>query len=325
MKWVTYDDVLTARERIRDWIYTTPLEEATHLNAGGRRYFFKLECQQRLKSFKVRGAFARMTLLTPEEKARGVATVSSGNHGAAVSYAAAKLGIENAVIFVPEITPDTKVSRIRSLGGSVFLAGRNYDEAHAAGMRYIEEHGLTYIDPYDVDPVVYAGQGTIGLEILEQNPDIDTILVPIGGGGISTGIAVAAKAVKPGIRVIGVQTAACPAMIRSQEEGVCYGEYPITGESICESLTGGVGKLAFEMQKEVIDGYVTVEEATVRKAVAFMIAEEKTVAEGGSSTVTAAVMEHAEEIGGKNVALVVSGGNIQGELIRTLLNEYYAR
>lgn len=276
---------------------------------------------QRAKSFKIRGAMNKMLTLTEEEKQRGVATISSGNHGSSVSYAASLLGIENAKVIVPETTPKSKVDKIRYFGADVMLMGSNYDEAHALGMKFIDEKGMTYIDAYYDDPKIYEGQGTIAIEILEQNPGIDTIVVPIGGGGLITGIAVAAKALKPGIRVIGVQTEACPAMIKAIEDKVFYEEYPVTGDTVCESLVGGVGKLSYELLPQFIDDIIEVKEKTIREAVRFMIKDEKIIAEGGSCTTVAAVIDFRERVGGKNIALVISGGNIDGDLMVKLMNE----
>ncbi|MGN0713786.1 MAG: threonine/serine dehydratase [Anaerovoracaceae bacterium] len=313
-------EVLDAYERIKPYIYRTPLEESLYLGKDGRRYFFKLECAQTVKSFKLRGALSKMTTLTEEERRRGVATISSGNHGASVSYAAQLLGIENAVVIVPETTPKAKVDKIRFYGAQAMLLGQNYDEAHRLGMAYIEEHGMTYIDAYYDDPKIYGGQGTIALEILEQNPQIDTIVVPIGGGGLSTGIAVYAKSVRPDIRVVGVQTEVCPAMIRAFADDVFYEEYPVTGDTVCDALVGGVGKLAFEILRDYIDDIIEVKEATIRKAVKYMIKEEKYIVEGASAATVAAVMDNRDRVGGQNVALVMSGGNIDGDLMVQLLN-----
>lgn len=313
-------EVLDAYERIKPYIYRTPLEESLYLGKDGRRYFFKLECAQTVKSFKLRGALSKMTTLTEEERRRGVATISSGNHGASVSYAAQLLGIENAVVIVPETTPKAKVDKIRFYGAQAMLLGQNYDEAHRLGMAYIEEHGMTYIDAYYDDPKIYGGQGTIALEILEQNPQIDTIVVPIGGGGLSTGIAVYAKSVRPDIRVVGVQTEVCPAMIRAFADDVFYEEYPVTGDTVCDALVGGVGKLAFEILRDYIDDIIEVKEASIRKAVKYMIKEEKYIVEGASAATVAAVMDNRDRVGGQNVALVMSGGNIDGDLMVQLLN-----
>ena len=305
----TVQEVFEAYNRIKPYLPDTPLAESVHLGDGERRYFFKLENLQPVKSFKVRGALNKMLTLTDEEKARGVATVSSGNHGTSVAYAARMLGIEKAD------------KMIKFFGGNVMRMGFDYDSAHKEGMKYIEEKGMTYIDAYYDDFKIYGGQGTIACEILRQNPDIDTIVIPVGGGGLSTGIAVAAKAIKPEVRIIGVQTEACPAFIKAFEDNVLYEEYPITGDTICDATVGGCGKLAYEMLPEVMDDIIEIKESTVRKAVKFMIKEERFIAEGGSCLTIAAVMDHRERIGGKNIALVISGGNIDGDLMVELLNE----
>lgn len=316
-----FDEVKKAYERIKPYVRKTPLEESFYLGDENRKYFFKLESMQRAKSFKIRGAMNKMLTLTEEEKERGIGTISSGNHGSSVSYAASMLGIKNAKVIVPETTPKSKIDKIKYFGSEAMLMGQNYDEAHALGMKYIEEHGMTYIDAYYDDPKIYGGQGTIAIEILEQNPEIDTILVPIGGGALSSSIAVAAKAIKPEVRVIGVTTEACPAMLASMNEKTCYEEYPITGDTVCDSLVGGIGKLAYELYPDYVDDIIEVKESTIRKAVRFMMMDEKIIAEGGSCTTVAAVMDYAERIGGKNIALVISGGNIDGQLMAELLNE----
>lgn len=313
-----YNEVKNAYERIKDHVRKTPLEQSFYLGDGEREYFFKLESFQKVKSFKIRGALNKMMTLTPEEIQRGVATISSGNHGSSVSYAASLLGIKNAKVIVPETTPQSKVDKIKYFGSEVMLMGKNYDEAHALGMKYIEEHGMTYIDAYYDDPKIYGGQGTIAIEILEQNPDIDTIVVPIGGGGLITGIAVAAKALKPDIRIVGVQTEACPAMIKSYEDGVFYEEYPCE-DSLCDSLIGGIGALSYEMAKDYVDDFIAVSEETIAKAVSFMAREEKYIVEAGSCTTVAAVMDFRERIGGRNIALVLSGGNIDGAVLYDLM------
>lgn len=317
----TAQEVYDAYERIKKYIYKTPLEESLYLGTDEQKYFFKLESTQTVKSFKIRGALNKMSTLTEEERQRGVATISSGNHGASVSYAAKLLGIKNAKVIVPETTPQAKVDKIKYYGADVMLMGSGYDEAHAMGMSYIEENGMTYIDAYYDDPKIYGGQGTIAIEILDQNPGIDTIVVPIGGGGLITGIAVAAKAIKPDIRIIGVQTEACPAMIRAYEDNVFYEEYPTTGDTVCDALVGGVGKLSYDILKDYADDLIEVKEATIKKAVKHMIKEEKFIVEGASATTVAAVMDYRERIGGKNIALVMSGGNIDGDLMVKLLNQ----
>ncbi len=313
-----YEDVKKAYQRISPYIRKTPLEPSYYLCGAGREYLFKLESFQRAKSFKIRGALNKMMTLTEEERQRGVVAISSGNHGSSVSYAASLLGIGNARIIVPETTPKSKVDKIRYFGAEVLQMGQNYDEAHAMGMAYVKENGMTHIDAYYDDPKIYAGQGTIAIEILEQDPQVDTIVVPIGGGALITGIAVAAKAIKPQIRVIGVQTEACPAMIKAYEDEVFYEEYPC-GDSLCDSLIGGIGALSYEMARDYVDDFIAVSEETIGKAVSFMAREEKFIVEAGSCTTVAAVMDHRERIGGERIALVLSGGNIDGDVLYELM------
>ena len=322
MNQFTASDVVDAYARIASLVYQTPLEESVYLGDDNRKYYFKLECQQKkVKAFKLRGALNKMATLTEEEKRKGVATISSGNHGAAVSYGASLMNIEKAVIVVPENCPQSKVDKIKKYGGQVVKLGQNYDEAQHLGLQYIKDQEMTYVDSYDKDPLVYAGQGTTGLEILKQNPKIDTIVAPVGGGSLITGTAVIAKSINPDIRIIGVQTEACPAMIRSIEDHSCYGEYPILKESICDCLVGGVGELAYAMLPQYLSGMISVSEESIRRAAKHMMTKEKIIVEGGSATVAAAVMEHSEEVGGKNVALIMSGGNIDEDLMISLLCE----
>lgn len=299
----------------------TPLEESFYLGDGDRRYFFKLESLQRAKSFKIRGSLNKMLTLTEEEKRCGVAAISSGNHGSAVSYAASILGIKNVVVIVPQTTPPSKIDKIKYFGADVMLLGDTFDEAHSLGMKYISEHGLTYIDAYYNDPEIYGGQGTVAIEMLEQNKDMDTIVVPVGGGGLITGIAVAAKHINPSIRIIGVQTEACPAMIKAYEDNVFYEEYP-SEESLCDALLGGVGKRSYELAKYYVDDFIAVSENSIARAVSFMAKEEKYIVEAGSATAVAAIMDYRDRVGGMNVGIVVSGGNIDVDVLTGILSRY---
>lgn len=316
---VTYQDVLAARERIAGRVWTTPLDISMDLGQNGTAVFLKLECQQKLHAFKIRGALSKISSLTLAEKARGVLTVSSGNHGAGVALASYLEGVKKALVYVPESTPKAKTDKITFYGAQVIRAGKDYDACHAIAMKALEKEGLTFIDPCS-DREVIAGQGTIALEILEQQPTIDTIVVPIGGGGIITGIAVAAKAVKPGIRIIGVQTAACPAMAASLRDGVCYEEYPI-GESVCDALVGGVGRIGYEMAPQCIDEVLIVEEPEIRAAAARLMTREKVVAECAGAVGPAAVRKYWEKFCGHHVAVVVTGGNMDPALMARLLRE----
>lgn len=314
-----YNEVKAAYDRIKKYIPDTPLEKSFYLGDEEHEYFFKLESMQKVKSFKIRGALNKMLTLTDEEKERGVATISSGNHGSSVSLAASMLGIKNAVVVVPENAPASKVEKIKYYGAEVMQKGSGYDEAAAFGHKMIDESGMTFIDAYYDDPKIYGGQGTIAIEILNQDPEIDTIVVPIGGGGMITGIAVAAKAIKPDIRIIGVQTEACPAMIRALEDKVFYEEYPTTGDTVCDALVGGVGKLSYEILEDYVDDIIEVKESSIREAIKHMILNEKYVVEGACATTVAAVRDYPERVGGKKIALVMSGGNIDAETIMDVL------
>lgn len=318
-----YADVDAAEARIRPYLAPTPLVQSYYLGGplsgfdDGRQYFFKLESMQRAKSFKIRGALNKMLSLTDEERARGVGTISSGNHGSSVAYAGQMLGIDAHVI-VPKTAPQSKIDKIRYFGGTVLLMGDNYDEAHAEGMSYIAEHGLTYVDAYYDDPFVYAGQGTIAIELFDQMPEIDTIVIPIGGGGLATGIAMWAKHAKSSVRIIGVQTEACPAMLASWQDGRFYSEYPI-GKTRCDATVGGVGALSYMLLRDLMDDLIVISEDDAANACAFLARQEKLIGEVASCMTVAAVRAHRERVGGTNVALVISGGNIDGEMLDEVL------
>lgn len=316
---ITYDRVVAARKRIEKGIYYTPLEHSMYLSDTHRQVHLKLEAQQKLKSFKIRGALSKMMNLRDEERQRGVITVSSGNHGSGVSYAGAILKNVNTTVVVPESTPRSKVEKIRYYGATVIQKGENFDGANSYAKKLIEEKGLTYIDACSDEDVI-AGQGTMGLEILESNEKIDTILVPIGGGGMITGISIAAKAIKPEINVIGVQTRACPAMVASMNEGVFYEEYP-TEPSICDALVGGVGRIPYEWSESAIDDIVVVSEKAIKKATKHLITKEKVVSEPSGAVGVAALMEQGKRIPGREIAVVVSGGNLDEGLLKKLLED----
>jgi len=316
---IYFDDIKKSRERIKKYIYNTPLDYSIHLSSKDTNtsVYLKLECQQKLKSFKIRGALSKLTSLTEQEKSKGVLAVSSGNHGAGVSYAAHMLGGIKAKIYVPETIPESKLEKIKFFGAEVLTEGKNYDEAHTAALEALEKESLTFVDPCsDVD--VLAGQGTIGIEILEANPDIDTIIAPIGGGGLITGIAAAAKHLKPSIKIIGVQTAACPAMKKAMEDQICYADFP-SEPSICDALVGGVGEIPYKMSQKYIDDIILVEEKKIKEAIMFLIEKEKVIAEPAGAVGVAAVMANPEVFRDRNVAIVVSGGNLDFSLLKSIM------
>jgi threonine dehydratase len=302
-------DFISAHNRIKHNINHTPLEESLYFSNDDRNVYLKLENQQKTKSFKLRGALNKISVLTDEEKKRGILAVSSGNHGIAVSYAAKLMNVEKTVIIVPKVTPEVKINKIRSYGAEIIIAGEDYDEMNRFGAKYLEEHNLTFVDPYDKDYDVYAGQGTVALEILMENPDIDTLIFPVSGGGLATGAGIAAKLINPDINIIGVQTSSCPAFVRSFYENVFYPEYPVK-PSICSALMGGVGVEPYRLMHQSMDKIIEVSEESISKATEIAIRNEKIILEPASAIGMAALLEKPEEITGKNIAIIITSGNI---------------
>jgi len=315
---LTLETIKQAHTRIKPYIKQTHLKKSELFPEMD--VYLKLECEQHTNSFKLRGALSKMSMLSDKEKENGVMTVSSGNHGAAVSYAARLLGIKKAVIIVPKCTPQSKIDNIKSHGGQVLVLGKNYDEAHLEGEKYKESHRLTYIDAYYEDPYIYAGQGTVGLEIINQLDNIDMVLVPVGGGGLITGIGIAIKSVYPNIKIIGLQTSACPAMIKSIEDNIFYDVFPI-GPNICDALVGGVGKRAFEMKDMAIDSMIEVKEDEILAATKRVVLDEHITAEPSSCLFAAAIMANPEKFEGKRCVAVISGGNIDETILKTIQEE----
>lgn len=318
MKTFDFDDVQAAYERIQSFVPMTPLEESFYLSQDEKKVFFKLESLQKMKSFKIRGALNKLMSLTEAEKNRGIVAISSGNYGSSVSYGASLLGIPNVTVIVPETTPVSKVEKIERFGAKALLMGTYYDESYALGIAYVREQQLTFMD---YDAPVYAGQGTIAIELFKQNPSIDTIILPIGGGGLMTGVAVAARALQPRVQIIGVQTEANPAFIKSYEEGVRYETF-VPETSYCDAILGGIDALSFEMAKDYVDEFVTVSEAEIARAVSFLAKKEKLIAEPASCTTIAVLKEHPDKVKGKNIALILTGANIDGTVLTEILNKY---
>lgn len=314
---LTFDLIKDTEQLIRPYIYKTPLDLSLTLTHHNTEFYFKNEGYQHTKSFKIRGAFSRLLRLSEKEKNKGVVAISSGNHGIAVSYAAQLLGIRNVLVFVPKNTPDTKTTIIAHYGASLIKAGDHYDDAYRIGMDYVKEHDLVYIDGWDKDDLVYAGQGTIGLEIVSEMPNVDTILVPIGGGGLITGIATSVKALNPNIRIIGIQTQACPAMKASIDDQQHHHEYP-SAPSVCEALIGGIGLLAFN-QSHLIDDLLIVKEETIIKALRHMILKERRIIEASSAVVIAALWDYPQYDFGKKSVLLLSGNNIDIDLLKKMI------
>ena len=310
-------DVLAARERLRGSIYYSPCPHSLMLSAlTGQQVYLKLENLQMTGSFKERGALNRIAMLTPEQAARGVIAASAGNHAQGVAYHATKRGIR-AVIVMPLTTPLVKVTATRDFGAEVVLHGTNYDEAFTEAMRLCAEQDLTFIHPFD-DPAVMAGQGTIGLELLEQVPLLEAVVVPIGGGGLIGGIACAIKESRPDIRIVGVQTSRLPSMAAAVEA-----HHPVTIDP-ATTIADGIavrraGDLTLPMVERYVDEIVTVDEDEIASAILMLLEREKTLAEGAGATALAALLQHRTSLKGAHTAVLVCGGNIDVTLLSRII------
>ena len=308
-------DVKEAADVLRGHINATPcLASRTLSQICGCDIWVKFENLQFTASFKERGALNRLNALGEEERRRGVIAMSAGNHAQGVAYHAGRLGIP-ATIVMPEATPFIKVEHTENFGARVILHGRTLEESQGEALRLGAERGLTFVPPYD-DAHIIAGQGTIALEMLAAAPELDSLVVPIGGGGLISGIATAAKALKPGIEVIGVQVASYPTMWQA-----LHGEAPKAGgETIAEGIAvKNVGALTLSIIKQLVDDVVLVEDAQVEQAVAMFLSIEKTVSEGAGAVGLAAVLADRERFAGKKVGLVLSGGNIDSRLLAQVI------
>jgi threonine dehydratase len=316
---VTPQEIAQAQQRIRANIFRTPLRESFLLSERiGARVFLKLENWQIGGSFKLRGALNRMMEMSDGERARGIVTASAGNHAQGVAYAARMLGISPATIFVPLTTPRAKLDKLREFPVTVRTVGQTYDDAHKAAEGYRSETGATFIHAYD-DPRTVAGQGTIGLEILEDLPNVDAILVPVGGGGMIAGIAIGVKGKSPQTKIIGVQPAASPAMRDSLRDGRCYEDYA-AGPTICDGLAGGIGKICFEVAQELVDDVVIVEEEETKIAIRALAEMQQLMVEGSGAVGVAALLSNKVNLAGKQVAVVISGANIDLDLFKGILS-----
>jgi threonine dehydratase len=314
---VTLSDVAAARERLREAIYYSPCPHSVMLSElTGQQVYLKLENLQMTGSFKERGALNRIAMLTPEQAARGVIAASAGNHAQGVAYHATKRGIR-AVIVMPLTTPLVKVTATRDFGAEVVLHGANYDEAFAEAMRLCADQDLTFIHPFD-DAAVMAGQGTIGLELLEQVPLLEAVVVPIGGGGLIGGIACAIKESRPEVRIVGVQTSRLPSMAAAVEA-----HHPVTIEP-ATTIADGIavrraGELTLPMVERYVDEIVTVDEDEIASAILMLLEREKTLAEGAGAAALAALLQHRTSLKGAHTAVMVCGGNIDVTLLSRII------
>jgi len=318
---VRIEDIREAATLIRGRVVETPCVASRSLSSKtGAEVFLKLENLQFTGSFKDRGALVRLSALSPEERRRGVIAMSAGNHAQAVAYHARELGIP-AVIVMPRLTPNVKTQRTRDLGAEVVLHGDSVAEAGERARGIAAERGLVFVHPYD-DPLIIAGQGTIGLEMLADAPDLQAILVPVGGGGLVAGIATAVKALRPDIRVIGVETRRYPSMLRAIEGTAAeLGPYTIA-EGIAIKQPGS---LTLPIVRRCVDEILLVDEAEIEEAVLLLLEEEKTVAEGAGAVTLAALLRYPEPFCGMRVGLVVSGGNIDLPVLSSVIQRGLVR
>lgn len=307
---VTLQDIKDAKETIKDIVKKTDILESAKLSAmTGANVFYKCENLQKTGSFKVRGACNKIANLTDEEKANGVIASSAGNHAQGVALGAQMTGIK-ATIVMPATAPLAKVTATKGYGAEVVLNGLVYDDAYAKAVELQKETGATFLHPFN-DKYVISGQGTIGLEILEQlDGKVDTILCPIGGGGIIAGIAVAAKGINPNIKIVGVQTANIPSMHESMKNGEVTTAFKST--TIADGIAVKTpGDVTFEIINELVDEVIVVEEDEIAQGMLFLIENQKVVAEGAGAVSTAALLsgKYVPQKG-ENVVCVISGGNV---------------
>jgi threonine dehydratase len=314
---VTLSSIQAARARMVDAIYLSPCQLSSDLSElTGLPLHLKLENLQRTGAFKERGALNKLLLLSPAERERGVCTASAGNHAQGVAFHAAALGIR-AQIVMPLATPQIKVAATRGFGADVILHGGNYDEACEEALRRCAEEGRMFIHPFD-DVDVINGQGTIGLELLEQVPDLEAVVVPIGGGGLISGVACALKESNPKIRVIGVEPEKLPSMLRAREAGA-----PVTLKAEATIADGiavrRAGELTLPLVSRYVDEIVTVDDEEIASAILILLEKEKTLAEGAGAAALAALLQSKTNLRHRRTVVLVSGGNIDVTLLAKII------
>jgi threonine dehydratase len=311
----TLNDIRRAAATIGGAVYRTPAVPALALSATiGLDIVLKLETLQRTGSFKERGALNRLTHLSAEERSRGVIAMSAGNHAQGVAYHAQRLGIP-ATIVMPVDTPFTKIERTAAYGARVTLRGTGLSEARKAAFEMAAAEGLIFVHPYD-DPMIIAGQGTLALELLEDFPDLDTLVVPIGGGGLIGGVAIAAKALKPRIEIIGVESDQFPSMYNALR-GL---PNPVPGQTVAEGIAvKEPGELTKRIAENLVDDILLVDEHHLERAVEMLLTVQKLSAEGAGAAGVAALLQHPDRFRDKRVGVVLCGGNIDARLLASIL------
>lgn len=317
-------DVAAAAERasarIDGIVRRTPLIESPRLSAeSGCRVWLKLENLQHTGSFKLRGALNRMLTLSEVERASGCVTASSGNHGAGVAFAMRQVGV-SGVIFVPEQTSKSKIATIRALGAAVRFFGTDGLDTEQHARDYAEEHGMFYLSPYN-DPEVIAGQGSIGVEIVDALPDVHAAFVSVGGGGLISGVGSVLRQYRPDVRIVGCQPAASPVMTRSVAAGRIV-EMP-SETTLSDGTAGGIepDAITFPLVQELVDEFVLVGEAAISRAIRDLIDLERQLVEGAAAVAVAAFRDRCTELEGENVVILICGGNISRDTLSRVLND----
>ncbi|MBX7539992.1 threonine ammonia-lyase [Qipengyuania sphaerica] len=318
---LTLDDVRAAAQRIEGSVVRTPMMHSITLSEiTGADVWLKFENLQFTAAYKERGALNALLQLTDEQKAKGVIAASAGNHSQGLSYHGRRLGVPVTIV-MPSTTPSVKVMQTESVGGNVVLFGETFDEAYAHARELEVERGLTFVHPFD-DPQVAAGQGTVALEMLEQKDDFDCLVVPIGGGGLMSGMATVAKALKPDIQMVGVQAELYPSMFSA----VTGEERPCGGDTLAEGIAvKEPGAFTRQIISQLVDEILLVAEPRLERAVSLLLQIEKTVVEGAGAAGLAAVLSYPEKFAGKTVGLVLCGGNIDTRLLANVLVRDLAR
>lgn len=318
---VEYTDITAAAQRLQGHLLHTPcVASQTLSDITGAQVFLKFENLQFTASFKERGACNKLSQLTPEQSARGVIAMSAGNHAQGVAYHAQRLGLR-AVIVMPRFTPGVKVERTRGFGAEIILHGDTLDEARNHALALAEQQQLTFIHPYD-DAAIVAGQGTVALEMLQQVPDLDTLIVAVGGGGLIAGMATVAKALRPTMEVVGVQTVRFPAMFNA----VKGTHHPQGNSTIAEGIAVGTpGRIPLDIVTRRVDDMLLVDEGDIEQALVMLLEVEKTVVEGAGAVGLAALLKYPERFRGKRVGLVLCGGNIDPMLLAAIIGRGMVR
>jgi len=316
---ISLDDVKRAARAIAPHVSRTPLLHSKALSqAAGCELLLKLECRQATGSFKPRGALNKITSLSEKERASGVVAASAGNHALGVAHACAALGVASADLFVQANAAPAKIAKLRRYPVRLHLVGQNYEDAQQAALAHAEKSGASYVSAYD-DPLVVAGQGTAGLEIAEDCPDLDVVVVPVGGGALFAGIALAVKSLRPAVRAIGVNPEASPSAKLSFEQGRALDPYEHE-ETLAHGLAGGFGRVPFEIARPLVSAIALVSEAELKRAIAALIDAEQVLAEASGIAALAAVLYgRIADVAGKRVVAVISGGNIDAATLRGVL------